>query len=126
MIDHVSVPVRNLANAIAFYDAVLAPLDMSRLVTRDRTAGYGNRYPEFWVNVREDLLATTNTGSHIALRAKTENAVGEFYKAALANGGADDGPPGRRQGETTSYVGAFIIDPDGNKIEIVNFPAATD
>lgn len=122
MIDHVSVPVHNLANAVAFYDAVLAPLDMSRLVTREKTAGYGKSYPEFWVNVREDLLLMPNPGAHVALRAETEIAVQRFYKAALSNGGVDDGPPGPRQGETTAYVGAFVRDPDGNKIEVVTFP----
>lgn len=126
MIDHVSVPVRNLARATAFYDAVLIPLGMSRLVTRERTAGYGKRYPEFWVNVREDFPLTSDPGAHVALRAKTENAVRDFYEAALSNGGRDDGPPGPRQGEMTAYIGVFILDPDGNRIEVVTFPATGD
>lgn len=123
MIDHVSVPVRDLARAIAFYDAVLMPLGMSRLVTRAGSAGFGKRYPEFWVNLRTTVPRVDDPGAHVALRAPSEKIVEEFYKVALAYGGVDDGPPGPRHGEMTGYVGAFVRDPDGNKIEVVTFSA---
>ena len=59
---------------------------------------------------------------HICLRARTEDAVKAFYEAALDHGGRDDGEPGPRQGEMTAYYGAFIRDPEGNKIEVATFP----
>ncbi len=122
MIDHVSVPVLDLARAGAFYESVLAPLGLTRLVVREATIGFGKTYPEFWVNLREHAPRTPNPGGHICLRAPGEEAVRAFHAAALANGGADEGEPGPRQAAFTTYFGAFILDPDGNKVEAVTFP----
>ena len=122
MIDHVSVPVRDLAGAGAFYECVLAPLGLSRLVVRDATIGFGKSYPEFWINLRDWAPQTSNPGAHICLRAPSEEAVRAFHAAALAHGGRDEGEPGPRQGAFTTYFGAFILDPDGNKLEAVTFP----
>jgi catechol 2,3-dioxygenase-like lactoylglutathione lyase family enzyme len=123
MIDHVSVPVRDLAVAAAFYERVLAPLGYTRLVQRPLTVGFGKKYPEFWLNLRPDMAASpANPGTHIALRAANEQAVRAFHAAALELGGASDGDPGPRQAAMTTYFGAFIRDPDGNKIEAVSFP----
>jgi len=124
VIDHVSVAVADLARSAAFYEAVLAPLGLAKLVTRERTVGFGKSYPEFWINLREGLSPQPNaTGIHICLRTRSENAVRAFHAAALAQGGADAGSPGPRQAAMTTYFGAFIFDPDGNKIEAVTFPA---
>jgi catechol 2,3-dioxygenase-like lactoylglutathione lyase family enzyme len=122
MIDHVSVPVRDLGKAAAFYKSVLASLGLSKLVVRDATIGFGKTYPEFWINLRNRIPQTSNPGVHICLRAPSEEAVRAFHAAALANGGADEGEPGPRQGAFTTYFGAFVLDPDGNKLEAVTFP----
>jgi catechol 2,3-dioxygenase-like lactoylglutathione lyase family enzyme len=123
MIDHASVPVRNLAAAAEFYTRVLAPLGYAKLVERPATIGFGKKYPELWLNLRQELApAPTNPGGHIALRAASEEAVRAFHAAALAAGGASDGEPGPRQAALTTYFGAFIRDPDGNKLEAVSFP----
>jgi catechol 2,3-dioxygenase-like lactoylglutathione lyase family enzyme len=122
MIDHVSVPVGNLAAAAAFYEAVFAPLGLVKLVVRDATIGFGKSYPEFWLNLRAQVSRTPNPGGHICLRAPSEDAVRAFHAAALAQGGSDEGRPGPRQAAMTTYFGAFILDPDGNKLEAVTFP----
>lgn len=123
MIDHVSVAVRDLARARDFYAAVLAPLGLTLLVDRPATLGFGKRYPEFWLNLRTEMApVASDTGVHICLRAPDAGAVGAFHAAALAAGGADDGAPGPRKAAMTTYHGAFIKDPDGNKIEAVFFP----
>ncbi|MBL6853509.1 MAG: VOC family protein [Alphaproteobacteria bacterium] len=123
MIDHVSVAVADLARSAAFYEAVLAPLGLTKLVTRERTVGFGKAYPEFWINLREGLAPQPATaGIHICLRTRSEDNVRAFHAAALAHGGADAGAPGPRQAAMTTYYGAFIFDPDGNKIEAVTFP----
>jgi catechol 2,3-dioxygenase-like lactoylglutathione lyase family enzyme len=122
MIDHVSIPVRELAVAARFYEAVLAPLGLSRLVSRDKTIGFGKRYPEFWLNFRPDVVAVENTGNHICLRAPDKDAVELFHARAMELGARDDGAPGERPGAMTAYFGAFIIDADGNKIEAITFP----
>ncbi|HEY9566947.1 MAG TPA: VOC family protein [Thalassobaculum sp.] len=123
MIDHVSIAVRDLARATGFYEAVLAPLGLARLVTRERSVGFGKRYPEFWMNLRESMAAIgADTGAHVCLRAPDEAAVRAFHAAALSLGGTDGGTPGLRQATMTAYFGAFIHDPDGNKVEAVTFP----
>jgi catechol 2,3-dioxygenase-like lactoylglutathione lyase family enzyme len=123
VIDHVSVAVADLARSAAFYETVLAPLGLSKLVSRDATVGFGKTYPEFWINLRRRLPAVSQaTGIHICLRARGEGAVRAFHAAALARGGADAGAPGPRLAAMTTYYGAFVFDPDGNKIEAVAFP----
>ncbi|MBI1201538.1 MAG: VOC family protein [Rhodopseudomonas sp.] len=126
MIDHVSVAVRDLAQAIRFYDAVLAALGIGRLETRPATAGFGKRYPEFWVNWRADMSAVAPaSGAHVCFRAREPAAVDAFHAAALAAGGESDGAPGLRPQHGEGYYAAFVRDPDGNRIEAVTFIAAT-
>ncbi|WP_193182155.1 VOC family protein [Nisaea sediminum] len=123
MIDHVSIAVSSLARSAAFYDRVLAPLGLVRLTERERTIGFGKKYPEFWMNLREGMAPVEEgTGIHICLRAPSKDAVDAFHAAALEGGGRSDGAPGDRQATVTVYYGAFIRDPDGNKIEAVTFP----
>jgi catechol 2,3-dioxygenase-like lactoylglutathione lyase family enzyme len=123
MIDHISVAVANLQKSADFYERVLHPLGMTRLVERDGAVGFGKRYPEFWLNARPEMTSVpSDTGIHICLRARSIDAVNAFHKAALDNGGDDDGAPGSRQGEMTAYYGAFVRDLDGNKIEAATFP----
>jgi len=123
LIDHVSVAVRDLAAAAAFYEAVLGTLGYTRLVERERTVGFGKRYPELWLNLREAMAPVPpDTGNHVCLRAPGEDAVRAFHATALAHGGRDAGAPGARPAAMTTYYGAFVHDPDGNKIEAVTFP----
>ncbi len=123
MIDHISLAVRDLDVARAFYAAVLDPLGLRLIVERDATIGFGKTYPEFWLNLRGDMgPVAQDTGVHICLRAPDNAAVNAFHANALTAGGASDGAPGSRQAAMTAYYGAFIKDPDGNKIEAVCFP----
>jgi len=123
MIDHVSIPVRDLAAGSAFYQRVLLPLGYRKLVERAASVGFGKTYPEFWLNLRPQVQpAAADTGSHVCLRAPSEEAVSAFHAEALAQGGVSAGEPGPRQAAMTNYFGAFIRDLDGNKIEAVSFP----
>ena len=120
MIDHVSIAVRDFAAAVAFYDGVLAAFGYARLETRDATAGWGKKYPEFWVNWRSGAAAASD-GTHISFRARSRELVDAFYDAALAAGGTSDGAPGLRPHHGEGYYAAFIRDPEGNKLEAVTF-----
>lgn len=123
MLDHASLGVRDLERSAAFYAAVLAPLGLVKLAQREGRIGFGKRYPELWLNHRPHMPAVADdTGSHICLRARSEEAVRDFHAAALANGGTDDGQPEPRQATMTTYFAAFIRDPDGNRIEAATFP----
>jgi catechol 2,3-dioxygenase-like lactoylglutathione lyase family enzyme len=122
MIDHVSIAVYDLAAATAFYEAVLAPLGMTKLDTRPATVGFGKRYSEFWLNLRSDMTpVAAQNGAHAALRARSTEIVDAFHAAALAAGGTSDGAPGFRPQHGDGYYAAFIRDPDGNRIEVVTF-----
>jgi catechol 2,3-dioxygenase-like lactoylglutathione lyase family enzyme len=127
MIDHVSVPVRDLARATAFYETLLAPLGYAQLEARATTVGFGKRYAEFWLNHRPGMAVPVderdggNSGAHVCLRAPSTAAVEGFHAAALAAGGASDGAPGLREQHGEGYYAAFIRDPDGNRIEAVTF-----
>jgi catechol 2,3-dioxygenase-like lactoylglutathione lyase family enzyme len=124
MIDHVSVGVSDLQRAARFYELALAPLGLSRLVTRPATIGFGKNYPEFWINLRADMARVPReSGVHICLRAKSSGEVDAFHAAALDAGGRSDGAPGLRPHDRVRYYAAFIVDPDGNRIEAVTFPS---
>jgi catechol 2,3-dioxygenase-like lactoylglutathione lyase family enzyme len=124
MIDHISVGVADLDRAARFYEAVLASLGLSRLVTRPRTIGFGRSYPEFWINLRPGMAKVApESGVHICLRAKAAAEVDAFHAAALTAGGVSDGAPGIRPHDRVKYYAAFVIDPDGNRIEAVTFPS---
>ncbi|HXN70731.1 MAG TPA: VOC family protein [Bradyrhizobium sp.] len=124
MIDHISVGVRDLDLAARFYETALAPLGLSRLVTRPATIGFGKSYPEFWINLRAGMKQVApESGVHICLRAKSAADVDAFHAAALSAGGRSDGAPGLRPHDRVRYYAAFVIDPDGNRIEAVTFPA---
>ena len=123
MIDHVSVGVADLDRAARFYEATLATLGFSRLVKRPATIGFGKTYPEFWINLRADMARVPHqSGTHICMRARTTAEVDAFHAAALAAGGVSDGAPGLRPHDRVKYYAAFVIDPDGNRIEAVTFP----
>ena len=124
MIDHISVAVRDLERSSRFYEATLATLGLSRLVTRPATIGFGKTYPEFWINLRAAMAAVEEgSGVHICLRAKSTGEVDAFHAAALNTGGRSDGAPGLRPHDRVRYYAAFVRDPDGNRIEAVTFPA---
>ena len=118
MIDHVSIKVKDVEQAKAFYEAALAPLGYAR----------GIEYPggmqllvegepgDVWVAPLPEGAEAVPT--HVALRAADAAAVDAFYEAALAAGGTDNGAPGPRDYHP-GYYAAFVLDPEGNNIEAV-------
>ena len=123
MIDHISVGVSDLARSTRFYEQALAPLGLARLIELTTTIGFGKAYPEFWINLRPGMARVpADTGSHLCFRAKSTAEVDGFHAAALQAGGVSDGPPGLRPHDRVRYYAAFVLDPDGNRIEAVTFP----
>src|ERR1700720_691525 len=124
MIDHVSVGVSNLERSARFYEDALVPLRLSRLATRPTTNGFGKAYPKFLINLRAGMAqGASDSGVHVCLRTKSTGEVDAFHAAALKAGGRSDGAPGLRPHDRVRYYAAFIVDPDGNRIEVVTFPA---
>jgi catechol 2,3-dioxygenase-like lactoylglutathione lyase family enzyme len=122
MIDHISIPVRDIKASARFYEALLAPLGMTRVRDWPKSIGFGKTYPEFWLNERAQLKPPgEDSGAHIALRAPDTKAVDAFHAAAVAAGAHSDGAPGMRLEYSSHYYAAFVRDWDGNRIEAVTF-----
>jgi catechol 2,3-dioxygenase-like lactoylglutathione lyase family enzyme len=126
MIDHISIAVRDIKKAEAFYAAVLATLGLAKMREWPGSAvGFGKKHPEFWINRRDGMdRVGEDSGVHICLRAPDTAAVDAFHVAALKAGGTSDGEPGMRPHYYAGYYAAFIRDPDGNRIEAVTFVRA--
>ena len=124
MLSHVSLGTNDATRAAAFYDQVLAVLGMRKICERDGSIDYGAAMTVFSLEKPSDgRPASVGNGVHIAFAAGTRDQVDEFYRVALAHGGSDAGPPGLRPEYDANYYGAFVRDPDGNKIEAVSFLA---
>ena len=123
MIDHTGLAMSDAVRSRSFYDQALTPLGYKLImeVPTEFTGGvvvlgYGvPPKPDFWLH-----QGTPNQPRlHVAFRADNRAQVDAFYKAALAAGGKDNGPPGPRPQYHKDYYGAFVLDPDGHNIEAV-------
>lgn len=118
VISHVSLGTNDYPRAKAFYDAVLATLQIGCVMAFEGGAGYGRAFPEFWIQSPHDGgRASVGNGVHISFLANTINEVNAFHAKALELGGQDEGQPGYRPEYTPEYYAAFVRDLDGNKIE---------
>ncbi|MGE0206707.1 MAG: VOC family protein [Candidatus Babeliales bacterium] len=124
MIDHVMIYIADYSASRAFYDNSLALLGIKRLMTFDEnnTAGYGDTIkPYFWISdkVNRGPEEEIGKGMHVAFSAPNQQAVDRWYETCLKFGGQDNGKPGLRSEYHPHYYAAFIIDPDGWRIEAV-------
>ncbi|MHC9086148.1 VOC family protein [Luteimonas sp. RIT-PG2_3] len=127
MFSHVTVGTLDLERAGRFYDALLLPIGLrQRVVTPDDGplalcwVSGDAPLPRFYVYSPHDgLPATAGNGSMTAFLAPAAEAVQASWASGLANGGTDEGAPGERPHYGEGYFGAYLRDPDGNKIHIV-------
>lgn len=123
MLDHVSIPVADIAASAAFYDAVLATVGLRRRKELPAAIGYGaesSKAPVFWILANHsDNAATPGIGMHISFQADGRSHVDAFYAEAIARGARNAGLPGERPAYTQPFYGAFVFDLDGFKIEAV-------
>lgn len=125
MIDHLGIPVSDIAASRRFYEGALAPLGYK--VLGEETNGLGNNVVLMGVDEVDFVIADgepVSDGVHHAFRAESRAAVDAFHAAALAAGGKDNGAPGIREDYHPSYYAAFVIDPDGMNVEAVCHKAA--
>ena len=118
MIDHVGFEVADLERSAAFYDAVFLALGGRRMHENPHAIAYGMLGPELWIVVRGRRPAPGY--GHIALAGRGRAAVDAAHRAALANGGRDDGAPGLRPDYGPLYYAAYARDPDGLRVEFVS------
>lgn len=118
MLSHVSIGVKDLNRSRRFYDAVLGPLGFKCLLEGSEYLGYGAATPEFWVlAVTHPVTAHDQSGLHFCFDTGGRAEVNQFHRAALAAGGKDNGEPGIRNDYGDDYYAAFVIDPDGYRLE---------
>lgn len=119
MIDHVTIPVKDLVVSKIFYEKTLSPFNYQ--------ISFGEK-EKFWAfdigngalfEISQHKESGRLTSFHMAFRAKSREQVRQFYEAALAAGGKCNGAPGSRPQYTATYYAAFIIDPSGHNIEAV-------
>ena len=116
MFDHLGFGVTNLAESKAFFLKALQPLGVEVAMEGPYGVGMGqNKKPSLWLSETQERPAHL----HIAFTAENRRQVDEFYRAALAAGGKDNGAPGLRPHYHANYYGAFVIGPDGHNIEAV-------
>lgn len=128
MIDHVSFAVKNFEESLNFYDQTLKILGYERLMHFDEVtevAGYGkDGKPYFWIGAKKVLSEEEKleqigkaAGFHVAFVAPDVASVHKWYEKCLELGGKDNGKPGPRPEYHPGYYGAFIVDPNGWRIE---------
>jgi catechol 2,3-dioxygenase-like lactoylglutathione lyase family enzyme len=123
MIDHTGLNVSDFEKSKNFYVHALAPLGYQVLMEvpagvtgHGAVAGFGAPpKPDFWISAGTPNVPPV----HVAFRAAARGLVDAFYRAAIAAGGRDNGPPGLRPHYHPNYYGAFVLDPDGHNIEAV-------
>lgn len=122
MFSHVTLGTNDLPRALAFYDTLLAGLGLRRIEFSEEYgfAGYGtspDSTPQFFITRPFDRQdATVGNGVTIAFEAPDRAAVDRFHATAMAHGGSDEGAPGPRPHYHPDYYGAYLRDPDGNKL----------
>jgi catechol 2,3-dioxygenase-like lactoylglutathione lyase family enzyme len=121
---HVSLGVADISRARNFYCAILEPLGYRLLHEVEQKGsivalGWGLHWAELWTNVPATGGPHPGNGIHIAFHAPNKEAVDASHRAGTARGGADNGPPGYRTEYDPGYYGAFLLDPDRNRLEAV-------
>jgi catechol 2,3-dioxygenase-like lactoylglutathione lyase family enzyme len=124
MIHHLSLGTNDVARARRFYEAAFPVIGLHLMQDKETELIYGAS--TFLVSLIVPINghpATTGNGTHVAFAAEDRGMVHRFHAVALANGGTDDGAPGLRPEYNANYYGAFVRDPDGNKIEAGTYSA---
>lgn len=121
MFSHVTLGTNNWEKSKPFWTAISGALGLPVLFEYEGGIAYGEPVgPKVFIGPAFDgKPATSGNGTHVAFLASSRKMVDEFYKSALENGGTDEGPPGPRPHYHPNYYGAYVRDPDGNKLQAV-------
>lgn len=117
IIDHVTLGVSDFERTRRFYDRVMPALDLQCVWEKPSMVAYGiGRNDDFGLI---GDVGSARKGTHVAFRSPDRASVDRFHAEALAAGGQDDGAPGLRPQYHDTYYAAFVMDPEGNRIEAV-------
>ncbi len=126
MFSHLMLGANDLPLMARFYDAVLTPLGLAQRAFQDDggPAGAcwvkpGHRLPEFFIQgPYNGQAATAGNGVMVAFLADDHEAVDTAHEAGLLAGGTNEGAPGPRPRYGEGYYGAYLRDPEGNKLHL--------
>ncbi|MES1970867.1 MAG: VOC family protein [Pseudomonadota bacterium] len=117
MLTHTMVGSNDVARSKAFYDATLGALGVPAGHDAGNRIFYSTGGPAFGVGLPADGNAACHAnGGTIGFAAPDKEAVDAWHAAGLAHGGTDEGAPGPRANAPGKAYGAYLRDPDGNKI----------
>ncbi len=121
MFSHVTLGTNDMPRAVTFYDAVLGALGHRQEFKVGHAVVYGAiKAPKtFILSPFNEAEAVPGNGVHVAYLAKSRAEVDAFFAAAMAHGGTSEGDPGLRPHYHPNYYGAYVRDPDGNKLQAV-------
>lgn len=121
MFSHVTLGCNDFERARPFWLAVMDVLGQPVMIDRPGCLAFGaDSGPKtFVVTPYDRAAAAPGNGVHIAYLVPARAQVDAFHAAALAHGGTDEGPPGLRPQYHPNYYGAYVRDPDGNKLQAV-------
>jgi len=121
MLHHLSLGVTDLGRSAAFYDAALSPLGYVRVWADETAVGYGlsGGGDKFAIKLSPARTVEPSPGFHVAFAAPSRESVARFHEAALRHGGQNNGLPELCPEYGEHYYAAFVIDPDGYRIEAV-------
>jgi catechol 2,3-dioxygenase-like lactoylglutathione lyase family enzyme len=121
MFSHITLGTDDLEQARRFYAPVMAALGIGVPFELPGMLIYGEMtgLKLFVLAPFDGRPASVGNGTHVALLASSRAEVDAFHAAALAHGGSDEGAPGLRPHYHAHYYGAYVRDPDGNKLQAV-------
>ena len=127
MLGHISFGVTNLPRSAVFYDTTMGALGYARVFASASAIGYGKpggTADRLLLILQPQPVIPPGPGFHLAFAAPSRAAVDRFHRAAVESGGTDQGAPGLRPHYGPDYYAAFVLDPDGYKLEAKYPPPA--
>ncbi len=125
IISHISLGTNHFDRAVEFYEKVLAPLGIKKVMEFEDAVAFGKSSAEFWIQEPIDgKKAASGNGTHVAFIAPDKKSVKEFHKIALKLGAKDEGKPGPRPDYGKGHYIAFVRDLDGHKIEATYYDSS--
>lgn len=122
MIGYVTLGVSDMERAKQFYTDLLADMGASKVIDMDRIAFFGKSMNEPMLAVCVPFDQEENhpgNGNMVALNAGSKEAVDAIYAKAKSLGASCEGEPGQRIPDM--FYGAYVRDPDGNKLAFFVF-----
>ena len=122
MIGYITVGTNDMKKAAAFYDALLGEMGAKRTMDEDTFIVWANDGTAFSITKPfNQEAATVGNGVMVAFAAPDRETVDRLYAKAMELGATDEGKPGQRGGEDSSFYAAYFRDLDGNKLNFFHF-----